>query len=532
MAKENSRTTNTIYNFITGVGIQLLTNIMQFAVRTVFIGTLGKAYLGIGGLFSNILTMFSLAEFGVSNAVLFKLYEPLATQDRRRIALLMRLHERLYSCIGAVVAALGVCMIPFLPLLIKDYDKLEELGINAAFIFILYLLQAVSSYLFWAYKNAIICADQKGYLINIINCIITAALSIVQIFSLILFHSFEVYVVLHIAGILSQNYACAKMADRIYPYINDPVADQISKKELTGMVKDCGAQFLYKMNHIVLKATDNIVISMFLGLEAVGIYSNYYVLYNAIGAILSKIFNSVLHSLGSLHTTHNIKHEYEVFQVINLIAVVLGGTAGVGIFVVANEFVDMWIGSGWVIAQPFSLLMGLELYTLSFQALLGRYRIAMGLFQPAKFRPLAGMAINLIVSVLLVKRIGICGVLLGTVIADWTTLMWFDPMVIHKHGFKNTYSVLQYYLKNIKYVAIVAVTAVFDRIVCTHLLTGLGWASVILHAGICGVTVPAAIILCASGTDEGKYVCSFTVKVLKKICRVTKIRGRAYEESD
>ena len=148
VVKEHSRTTNTIYNFSTSMGGQLITIVMHFAVRTVFVHTLGKSYLGIGGLFSNILTMLSLAEFGVGSAIIFKLYKPIAEHDHHRIAVLMKFYKVVYRLIGLAVALIGVILIPFLPFLIKDYDRLISLHINAEIIFLLYLLKSVSSYLF------------------------------------------------------------------------------------------------------------------------------------------------------------------------------------------------------------------------------------------------------------------------------------------------------------------------------------------------------------------------------------------------
>ena len=163
--KQLSRTTNTIFNFLSSIGGQFITIIMQFVVRTVFINTLGKSYLGISGLFSNILTMLSLAELGVGSAILFKLYDPIAKGNKSRIAALMRFYKIVYRYIGVIVCALGLCLIPFIPHLIHDYDTLTRLHINAALVFVLYLLQSVSSYLFFAYKSAIITANQKSIIL-------------------------------------------------------------------------------------------------------------------------------------------------------------------------------------------------------------------------------------------------------------------------------------------------------------------------------------------------------------------------------
>lgn len=513
--KKKSRTTNTIYNFTSSIGGQLLTILIHFITRSVFIATLGSAYLGINGLFSNILQMLSLAEFGVGSAILFKLYEPLAKEDHHRIAVLMKFYKTAYRVIGIFVAAVGLCLIPFLPVLIKDYGRLETLHINAAFIFCLYLFKSVSSYLFFAYRSAIIKADQKEYLINIIGYFFSVITAAAQIICLYCFRNFIVYVTISILQIIAQNIACAILSDRMYPYIHEKTDDRISKEEVLSLFKDCGALFIYKMNGVVLKATDNIVLSIFMGLETVGLYSNYYILYTTINTLFVKIFNSVSHSLGNLHAEKKREHEYMVFESVMLITAILGGTAFIGIFVCADELVDSWIGQKWLIAQPFSFLMGLELYTLSFRVALSKYRTTMGLFQQAKFRPLAGMIINLVVSVALVRSWGICGVLAGTIIADWTTMMWFDPIIIHKYGFERTDYIGRYFAKFLKYFLTVIAVGAIDYWICSHFFGGHRWISVIVHSVICGVTVPAVLILLNINKSEGQHI----YKIVKRYIR-------------
>ena len=105
---------------------EFLAIILQFVVRTVFIHTLGKSYLGINGLFSNILQMLSLAELGVGSAILFKLYEPLSKNDKKRIKILLKFYKRVYQIIGIVITVLGLSLIPFLRYIVKDYNSLES----------------------------------------------------------------------------------------------------------------------------------------------------------------------------------------------------------------------------------------------------------------------------------------------------------------------------------------------------------------------------------------------------------------------
>ena len=114
-----SRTKNSVINIITGAGGQTFTLFLRFVTRTVFIHTLGKEYLGIDGLFSNILTMLTLTELGFDTALNFKLYKPLAERDDKRVRIILVFYRQIYSIIGVVIFALGILVIPLLPVLKK-----------------------------------------------------------------------------------------------------------------------------------------------------------------------------------------------------------------------------------------------------------------------------------------------------------------------------------------------------------------------------------------------------------------------------
>ena len=527
MSNNNSRTKNTILNFISSIGGQLLTIVMQFVVRTVFVQTLGKSYLGINGLFTNILSMLSLAEMGVGSAIIFKLYEPLAKKDIKRINILMNFYKKVYRIIGITIAVLGVCLIPFLPKLINDYDKLETLHINAALIFLIFLFDSVSSYLFFAYKSAIVRADQKEYFINLISYIFTVGAGIVQIICLLVFKNFVVYVSILVAKTILQNLAIAIFANKNYPYLKDKETSKISKEESKSIFKDCGALFVYKLNGIVLKSTDNIVLSMFLGLGYVAMYSNYYIFYTGIVSLFNKIYNSVGHSIGNLHTTNNPDKEYSVFESTMLIAAILGGTVCAGVCAVSDEFVSQWLGADWTLAQPFAFLMGFELFTASYKHAIGKYRTVYGLFKQGWIRPLFCMVINLVVSVALVKPLGIVGVLIGTISADWLTFIWYDPMVVHRFAFNNAFPLSRYFLKFAKYTVTTLAVSGLDYLICTRFLTGMGWFSVIVHAIICGVTAPLAIVLVSFKTPEAKYVVQLAKNEFSSVTRKFKMKKKS-----
>ena len=220
MAQTTGRTKNSLLNITSSIVGQMLATILKFVVRTVFIHTLGKAYLGINGLFSDILTM---------TAINFKLYKPLAEGDDKRVRMLMKFYKQAYRVIGCVIFILGLCLIPALPYLIKDYDSLEALGINAALIFSLHILRTVSSYLFFAYRSAIMKANQKQYILDIAGYIITIATNLTKILVLVLWQNFVIYTATVIVFNIIQNLVNAIIAQHYYPQFFEKEPDSISK---------------------------------------------------------------------------------------------------------------------------------------------------------------------------------------------------------------------------------------------------------------------------------------------------------------
>ena len=514
---KHSRTTNSFYNFITGIGGQMLKILMDFLVRTVFIAKLGKVFLGLNGLFSNILTMLSLAELGVGSAIIYKLYEPIARNDQHRIAVLMRFYKKAYAIIGFVIAFTGICLIPLLPVLIKNYHNYENLEINLTFVYLLFLSRTVSTYFFFAYKSALIKANQKEYVLNIISYFFTIITAIIRIVALYFIPKFELYVLISICCTIAQNIAYAIKANRLYPYLKTLPKENISKEEQKGILKDCSALLIYKINLAVLKGTDSFIISSFLGLESLGIYSNYYLFYTTLNNICNKIYGSIAHGIGDLHAVASVQKEYIVFKRIHLITAIIAGTTFVGIATVANDLITAWVGKEWVYEQPVAFLLGLEVYTLAYRQFLSRYRTAMGLFRQAKYRPLFGMIINLLVSIIMVQIWGVCGVLFGTILADWLTYMPFDPYIIHKYGFSKVRLVKKYYLNYTKYF----ITSVFVYIALNAFfnmnLFSKGWVSIALHILICCVVTPISILLISGKTEERKYVTQEMMRYVKRI---------------
>ncbi|EXJ23331.1 O-antigen flippase Wzx [Alkalibacterium sp. AK22] len=440
-----SRTKKSIRNIAYNIVNVLLTLVLMFGVRTVFIQTLGVEYLGLNGVFQNIFQFLSLAELGIGSAIAFRLYQPLNEGNERRISALMKFFKLAYRVISIFIIVMALGLLPFLGRIIGDQAE----GINIYLVFAMYIAQTLSTYLFFAYKTTLLQADQREYIISKYANYVIIGTSISEVAVLYFFQSFYGYLLILVVSNITKNYLISRRVDKDYPYIQK-YDDKIGKAELKEMLKDFSAAFLYRINSVVLSSTDNLVLTYFVGLATVGYYSNYTLLANSIKRFLRPILNSVKASLGSFVAQKSKEESYRIFQVVNLMTTILYGGASIGIFILSNKFITVWIGDQFTLSTAFVLLFAFEFYLRGMTLFLSQIRNAMGLFQQLKYRPLLSMIINLVTSIVLVQILGIEGVILGTITATMLTTMIFDPLVIHSYGFN--FKTSTYFIKNAYYV--------------------------------------------------------------------------------
>lgn len=519
MANKNSRTKNSTLSLITGIGGQLMNEALRFITRTVFIYTLGKMFLGINGLFSEIMVMLSLTNLGVGTAIIYRLYKPIAENDEKQVRILLKFYKKAYQTIGFVILILGLCLLPFLEVLIKDYDRLGSIGLNAEVVYLLFLGQSVVSYFFFAYRNCVFAADQKQYIVNAVNMVTSIVTAVVQIAVLYLWHDFIIYLLVGIVDGILKNIVIAVITYKQYPSYFKKESDSLPKEEVKLMFKDCGALLVYRMSTVINKSTGNLILSTFIGLAIVGLYSNYIMLYAATTMLISQILGAVKGSLGNLYATSTIKNKYYFFNVMNFAAAVISGTVGVIIALCTDELVDAWIGKDYVLAQPFSLLMGIEVYTFALSTNLSQIRSISGLFRQMWVRPIISMLVTLISTIVLVQYIGIYAVPLG-IIMGRMIIFAADPVILHKVGFNNIKPATVYYKKNIMYIIAIIIIGVIDFYICHFVVIGFGWISVIVHAIICGLTVPLFFVFIFYKTRECSYLINKLFLVAKKIFKL------------
>lgn len=510
----NNRLKNSTKNIVFSLISQVILIILKFVNRTVFINTLGKEYLGISGLFADILHMLSLAELGIDTAINYKLYKPLANKDTRKLQAIMKFYSQSYIFIGLTIFLLGLLLLPYLPHLIKDYEKIEKLNINATYIFLLYLSNSALSYWFFASRTALIKADQKEYIITTTNLISQLFLNIIQIILLYFIPSFIYYVLLMIIVNIANNLINSIIAKRKYKTIFEKNKEKLSIIEIKDIFKDLLAVFVFKINTIAMKSTDNIVIGYYLGLSNVALYSNYLMFYTGVKTLSSKFYSAIKASAGNLFATGNTQQKYEYFELMNFITIILFGSAACCISVVGNEFIINWLGNSFLLDQYVSVLIGIEILFAGIKMNLSQIRNILGLFRQMWLRPLLGVILNIILSIILVNYYNIAGVILGTLITDIVTNFLVDPFIVYKYAFNNL-SPKQYYAKNLKYIAILTIEIILINQICKNTFLGLGWLSVIIHSIISLALFPMFFITIFNKTKPCQKLFSIIQRITK-----------------
>lgn len=466
--KQRSRTENSIINSAMSIITQILTVVLNFVVKTVFIKMLSDEYLGVNGLFTNIITMLSLADLGIGIAIPYSLYKPLAEKDEHKIKILMNFYKKIYTIIGIVVLSIGLSLTPFLPYIIKDIPKNIP---NLNLIYMLFVIHSASSY-FFVYKKFLIDSDQKGYITSRIIFSFSTLLSIIQIILLVLTKDYVLFLLSSIILVVIQNIYISHKANVLYPYIQDKTSDKLEKKDVADIRKNVSSLFIYKIGTVITNGTDNIIISKFIGLIIVGFYSNYVLIINSITNLLNQVFNAITSSIGNLVVTTSKKRSKEVFDYLNFANFWLYALFSICLMVLINPFIQIWIGKKYVMNFSIVILLVINFYVLGMQSVTNSFRNAYGLFWKAKYRPIIMIIINIITSIILVQFIGIEGVLLGTLISRLLTTAWLDPYIIHKYGFES--SSKKYYCDYVKYFAIFVVIAfMMEYIVSLITITNL-----------------------------------------------------------
>ena len=444
MGRVQSAAKNIAFGYIGNLTTQLL----GFILRTVFINYLGDTLNGINDLYTGILSVLSLAELGVGTALNYSLYGPVARKDYEKIKSYMQLYKKAYRVIGLVIAVIGLAISPFLPYLVKQPKGVTVRDLTLYYF--IFLFNTVSTY-FVAYKYSLAYAEQKNY-IQTNTITITKMITVtLQIAVIVTTRNFYLYLLTAAAVELIQKIFISWYLNRLYPYLKDKNVKKLSKEETGEVVTKTKALVFHKVGDVARLQTDSMIISAFINVTLVGFVGNYNMILNSVANFVNIIFNSVLSSFGNLIATESKDKQYSVFKVYRFFACWIYGFSAVGFFLLLTPFIVIWQGPEKVLAAGAVACILIDYYFKGDRIVLSNFKTAAGVFEQDKYLALIQGVVNLILSIVLVQKIGLVGIYIGTIVSGLIANIT-KPFIIYKVCFEK--SVKTYFLDSVKYLAV------------------------------------------------------------------------------
>ena len=396
------RTKKSMINMAAGFFGQLLNLILAVAGRSILARYMPSEYLGINGLFSNVLSILSLADLGIGAAMMYALYSPVARENREEIRRLMNLYRLLYRWVAGAVAVLGLALLPFLDLLVRTDRPIDHMVL----IYLLYL----------AHQNLYICSMYANFF--------TLVRYGGQIAVLLLTRNFFLYLLVQILCGLLPNILASRRAERMYPYLREDRRSYPDRETAREIFRNVRALFIHKAAGMMVYSVDSILISALVSLGATGVYSNY------------KLISSNA-SIGNLVATEGDEdRRHRVFSMLSFSAFLLYSACAVAMLVLFEPFILLCFGGDYLLPRRTVLLLLAQFYITGMRTVIQKFRGAMGLFWYDRYKALAEVAVNLVLSLILARRFGLDGILAATVLDLLLIPFWVDPLVLFRYGWR------------------------------------------------------------------------------------------------
>lgn len=505
---EKSRTEYSARNTTIAMFSRVIAIVMGYATRVVFTHTLSESYVGINGLFTDILNVLALSELGVGTAITFALYRPIAEKDIEKQKSLMKLFQALYRIVALLITAAGLLVIPFMDYFVHDAYDVDHILL----IYLLYLLNSVVSYLF-IYKKTLVDAYQLSYIGVMYHTVFLLIQDVIQMVILVTTHNFILFLLIYLFCTVGNNICMARKADKLYPFLRDKDIKPLDKEEKSSIIRNIRAMLMHKIGTVVVNNTDNLLISVMVGIVSVGKYSNYYLIIGSIRQVLDQAFQGITASVGNLGVTEEKERVGEVFRSSFFIGQWFYGFATICIYELVNPFVVISFGEDYLFSRNIVFVLCMNFFVTGMRQATLVFRDSMGLFWYDRYKSLFEAVINLVVSIVLTLQFGIVGIFLGTFVSTMTTSFWIEPYVLYRK--KLHAPVYPYFIRYGIYTLVVIAAGLLTDLFCS--MVGGGPVQVlVVRLFICASVPNLLLLLCYHRTWEFRYLCRKFLNLLRR----------------
>ena len=436
---------NTKRNVIIGAINKLSLLILPFIIRSILIITLGVDYLGLSSLFSSIIQVLSLTELGISSALVYHMYKPIADDDQTTINALLNLYKSSYRIIGALTIGIGLILTPFLPHLIHGT---YPANINIYVIFLIYVANTSISYFLFGYKQSLLAAYQREDINSIINLVVQVGLKASQIILLIYSKNYYFYIICLPVFTIINNLWIGFITKKIFPNAkSNGTLEANTLKEIRKMI---AGTFIQKACAITRNSLDSICISAFLGLTLTAIYNNYFIIFSGVTTLLGVIGTSLSAGIGNHVVTKSKEENFNELTRLDFLYMTLSGICTVCLLCLYQPFMKLWMGEEMTLSFGAVILICVYFYILKMGDIKYLYNTANGLWWKLKWRSIIETVLNIILNILLGKIWGVYGIIFATSISlILCSYLWGAKILFTEYFDKK--EMVRYFAYHLKY---------------------------------------------------------------------------------
>lgn len=503
------RTKRSFINVTTTVITNFIILFTAFAVQRVLVHTMGGDYNGLNGLFSSIISMMSLADLGIGTAIIYHMYRPVAEEDHERINSLLHFYKKCYMVISGIILLIGIVVSFFLPALVGD----AEIHDSIYLIFALFLIDCLCSY-FLAYKKSLLYASQMNYVADLIYFAVYVVQNAAQIFVLLAFQDFILFLIVKSLGKCISNLVLSVYIGRKFPYTRAKQVKPVEKETKQDIYLKVRGLLYHKVGKLLVTGSDSIVLTGVLGIATMNLYANYHLIIGGIAGLLYRIFETLTNSVGNFLLDSDQDRRLDVYKKIDFINFWFFGCVAAGIYAVIQPLILLWMGENFLFAKTVVFVLVINFYLDGMRASVTTFKEAAGIFHEDRHIPVIEALLNLFISIILAKFIGVSGVFLGTILSTGVVYLYSYPKYVCRPLFRMSYG--KYVGQTFRHLALLFVILGLTEVAVRPMEGWNPWLR-IFTAGTASVIIFHAIFLLLYGRSaEMRFYINFLRNKLHK----------------
>lgn len=461
-------------NVTVAIAFKLVLFALSILSRRMLIQYVGNDANGIHSLYMSVLGVLSLTELGVGSAISYSMYQPIVDKNEKKVAALYHMFVKIYRVIAVVLLGLGLAVTPLIPFLANEYQANFSLHIT----FLIMLASVVFTYTYNA-KIALVNAYKNNYITTTIVSVGQIILFVLQIVVLYLYKSFELFLISRIVSEIVQAILIDLYVKKHHKEILR-LKEKVDSATKNEVVKNIKAMFMHKVGAVLINSTDSIIISLFVNVYVLGLYSNYTAIVSAMAGVLGLFFSPLTSIIGHMCAEQDVEKDEKYLNLLYFMNYALGCVFYLGYYGIIDNLIVLFFGKDLTMEWYVPFIITLNYFVQFMRQSVLLFRDATGAFYNDRWKPFVEGVVNIILSVLFVQWFGIVGVIVATIITNLLICHTVEPWALYTSAFGK--KPIKYYWVNFGSIALFAIALIALHL--TKVTHNEQWIELILNGCI------------------------------------------------